>query len=376
MKVGIIMASLNIMKMKAGALKGLRVHLDTAERLSHEHSNKHIDKSKTSDNFCINCNNYKDGVSMIEGIIKNVDKEIPPKRIRTDRVTSVAIEFKIPKEITDKGLDKEFAKKCVEYLKEKLGVPEIIAFGHVDEKHSYIDPLTHERKESLNHVHAYAPCYTKDYGINAKNFFGKDKLNYANLNREFDDFVKAEFGISYMTSNDYIGVDVESLKKISEAMEVHDDKLIEELGMHKSIIKEGKAPEVEVKSALGNYVKLNSNDYDEFMKDAQYARGAFHRIKKLEKEKNENEKKFKAELEALKNKYEKYIKMNNSSYEEQLNIRNKSIKLLCEKQGLEVDKVMKAIELSRAVGHENAYKKAINQGSVNRLTINFDEINR
>lgn len=370
------MASLNVMKMKAGALGGLKVHLDTNERLTHNHSNKHIDKGKTEGNFCINCKDYKDGLETINSIIKNVDKEIPPKRLRTDRVTTVAIEFKIPKEITDKGLDKEFAKKCVDFLSKKLGVPKVIAFGHVDEKHNYIDPLTHERKESLNHVHAYAPCYTKDYGINAKNFFGKSRLNYSELNRDFDDFVKAEFGISYMTSNDYIGVDVESLKKISEAMEVHDDKLIEELGIHKFIIQEGKAPEVDVKNTLGNYVKVNIEDYNHLIRDVQYARGAYQKILKIEKEKNENEKKFKTDFEELKNKYENFIKMNNRDYDEQLNIRNKSIKLLCEKQGLDVNKVMKAIELSRAVGHENVYKKAINQGIDNRLTVNLNEFNR
>lgn len=312
---------------------------------------------------------------MIESIIKKVDREIPPKRIRADRVTTVAVEFKIPKELTDKGLDKEFAKRCVDFLSKKLGVPKVIAFGHVDEKHSYIDPLTHERKESLNHIHAYAPCYTKEHGINAKNFFGKNNLNYAELNREFDEFVKDEFGINYMTSNDYIGVDVETLKKISEATEAHDAKLIEEVGVHKSIIKEGKAPKVEVKAALGNYVKVSNDDYESFMQDAQYARGAYHKILKLENEKAEIERKSKFELEKMKNEYENYIKMNNRNYEEQLKIRDKSIKLLCKKQGLDVDKVMKAIELSRAVGHEMAYETAINQGD-NRLIINLDEYNR
>ena len=362
--------------MKAGELGGLKVHLDTNERLTHNHSNKHIDKEKTEGNFFVNCENFQNGLEKINSIIKKVDEEIPPKRIRADRVTTVAIEFKIPKEITEKGLDKEFARKCVEYLTKKLGVPKIIAFGHVDEKHSYIDPLTHERKESLNHIHAYAPCYTKEHGINAKNFFGINTLNFGKLNREFDEFVKAEFGISYMTNNDYLGVDVETLKKISEATEAHDDKLIEELGIHKSIIKEGKAPNVEVKSALGNYVKVSNDDYESFMQDAQYARGAFRTIKKHEKEKNEIEKKFKAELEKMKIEYENYIKINNRNYEEKLKIRDKSIKLLCQQQGLDCDKVMNAIEMSRAIGHENAYKKAINQGNDSRLTINLDEFNK
>ena len=83
-------------------------------------------------------------------------------------------------------------------------------------------------------------------------------MNYAKLNRDFDNFVKENYGIDYMNNNESLGLPVETLKTLSERTEAHDDKLIEELGMHKSIIKEGKAPDVEVKSALGNYVKLNS----------------------------------------------------------------------------------------------------------------------
>lgn len=42
-----------------------------------------------------------------------------------------------------------------------------------------------------------------------------------------------------------------------------------------------------------------------------------------------------------------------------IKVRDKAIKLFCELEKLDYDKITDAIEISRGVGYENAYKKAI-----------------
>ena len=166
------MASLNIKKMKAGSLAGMAKHFDSDLRKRLNHSNNDIDKSMTNGNSFINCKSFKDGLSKINDCIKKTDEVNPPKRVKADRVTMAAINIPIPDEISKMGKERDFAQKAVDYLKSRLKVPEAIGFLHIDEKHTYLDPLTHEERMSLAHVHCFLPTYTEEYGINAKNFFG------------------------------------------------------------------------------------------------------------------------------------------------------------------------------------------------------------
>lgn len=372
------MASLDIQKVKAGQLAGLSKHYDEEWRLKLNHSNNHINKELTTENMFINCSSYQDGLQKLNKCIKEVDEKIPPKRVRADRVTMAAIEIPIPDEISQKGreAEREFSQKAINWLKEELKVPEIIGFVHVDERHTYTDPITHKERMSLSHIHSYVPAYTEEKGINAKNFFGIKKLNYAELNKKFNNFIQKEYDIQYLNGNEYLNEPVETLKKISEATDKHDNELMSELEFHKEIIKKGNIPKIETKSALGNNVKISNDDFEQLMKDVQYASGTWRTISKIKKEKETLERECRKKIEEIKKECNNRISIETKSDREMIKVRDKAIKLLCEKQGLDVNKVMNAIELSRAVGHENAYKKAINQGNDNRLIINLDEINR
>lgn len=349
------MASLNITKMKAGTLSGLKVHLDVTDRLSHQHSNQHINRELTHDNFCINCSSFEDGLKKIKQFIKNTDTMLPPKRIKKNRVTMAGIEFKIPPEITAQGCDREFSQKCIDYLSQRLNVPVAIGFGHVDERHTYIDPLTHEQKTSMNHVHCYVPAYTAEHGINGKHFFGIQNLNYAELNREFDSYVQREFGIQYMNSNEYLGLSVDTLKKISEKTEEHDNELKQELGIHQSIIDKGQMPAIETKPALGNNIKINEDEFAKLMKDVQYSNGAYNILVNQKKKIQE----LKKEIERINAKNKQRSEAMQRTYNQQLDVYDRSIRVFCEAYGRDYDSIINAINNSLAVGHQNDFRKVI-----------------
>ena len=355
------MASLDIQKVKAGQLAGLSKHYDEELRLKLNHSNNHINKELTTENMFINCSSYQDGLQKLNKCIKEIDEKIPPKRVRADRVTMAAIEIPIPDEISQKGreAEREFSLKAINWLKEELKVPEIIGFVHVDERHTYTDPITHKERMSLSHIHSYVPAYTEEKGINAKNFFGVKRLNYSELNKKFNRFVQKEYDIQYLNGNEYLNEPVETLKKISEAAKKHDNELMSELEFHKEIIKEGGMLKIETKSALGNNVKISNDDFNQLMKDVQYASGTWRTISKIKKEKETLERECRKKIEEIKKECNNRISIDTKNYQEMIKVRDKAIKLFCDLEKLDYDKITNAIEISRGIGHENAYKKAI-----------------
>ena len=362
------MASLDIKKVKAGQLEGLSKHYDEDCRIRLEHSNPHINKELTPYNMFINCESYQDAVEKIQKFIKETDKKIPPKRVKKDRVVMAAIEIPIPDDISQLGYEKEriFSEKAIKFLKEKLKVPEIIGFVHVDERHNYPDPLTHQQRMSLSHIHCYVPAYTEEHGINGKHFFGIQNLNYSELNREFDSYIQQEFGIQYMNGNEYLGLNVETLKKISENTEKHDNELKQELGIHQSIIDKGQMPAIETKPALGNNIKISEDEFEKLMKDVQYANGAYNILINQKRKIQE----LKKEIEKINAENKRRSEAMQQTYNQRIDVYDRSIRAFCEAYGRDYDSINKAINNSLAVGHQNDYKRAI-LGNNNRDNMNY-----
>ena len=105
------MASINWQKQtvqKAGAMKR---HFDDEERLSVEHSNPDIDKSKSHLNYCIGCSDYSDSYQKMRSRVAEADKESPPEKITKDRKICCSLEAPCPQEIYDAGRQKEFFEK-------------------------------------------------------------------------------------------------------------------------------------------------------------------------------------------------------------------------------------------------------------------------
>lgn len=195
-------------KQKAGAM---RTHLGKREREERNHSNPDIDKSKSSRNYYIGCDDYEEAYQKMCDRVREVDKKNPPKKVRSDRVVCASLEIPCPLEITEQGRSREFFEASHELLKDFFGAENVNGMCvHLDEVHQYIDGKDGQEKTSLEHAHtlitAYAEWSEKDKetgekierkGINGKNFETKSRLNA--LNKAMCEMVREKFDVEYNT---------------------------------------------------------------------------------------------------------------------------------------------------------------------------------
>ncbi len=194
---------------------GMRVHLENESRELHGHSNTDIDTSKTHLNYCVGCETYGKAIEHLRERTKTVDKDIPPLRIKKDRITAIFIEIPCPHEIADKDL---FFKKAYDFTCARLGKENVHGgFVHKDEVHEYVDKDGTIRT-SMEHMHIIASPYTAEKGINGKAFLTKTFLT--EWNKNFCLMVDKEFGVQYNTHNAPGKKTVEQLKRESEKHEI------------------------------------------------------------------------------------------------------------------------------------------------------------
>lgn len=208
------MASANWMKattQKAGAMKK---HLGQKEREQGNHSNKEIDTELSKNNYAIGCQDYSEALERMKRRTKEVDKLIPPKRIRKDRVTCCFIELPCPLTLTERGLSDDFFAKSYQTLTDFFGSENVHGgFVHKDEVHTYTDK-DNKRRTSLEHVHVLVSAYTPEKGINGKAFETKARLKA--LNKELDDMCVRSFGVRLNTKETPQHKSVERLKEETE----------------------------------------------------------------------------------------------------------------------------------------------------------------
>ena len=208
------MASANWMKattQKAGAMKK---HLGQKEREQGNHSNKEIDTELSKNNYAIGCQDYSEALERMKLRTKEVDKLIPPKRIRKDRVTCCFIELPCPLTLTERGLSDDFFAKSYQTLTDFFGSENVHGgFVHKDEVHTYTDK-DNKRRTSLEHVHVLVSAYTPEKGINGKAFETKARLKA--LNKELDDMCVRSFGVRLNTKETPQHKSVERLKEETE----------------------------------------------------------------------------------------------------------------------------------------------------------------
>lgn len=190
------MASVNWLKMTGQKAKAMKSHYGKEERQKYNHANKDIDKSKSDLNFNIGCDDYADALDSLFNRTEEVDKLIPPRRIKKDRVVAVSLEIKCPKQVELEGNADEFFKRAHEELEKAFGKDNIHgSFVHKDEVHTYYEKG--EEKESLMHMTTLVSPYTKEKGINAKNFCTKP--NMIKANNVIQKMCYQEFGYDYLT---------------------------------------------------------------------------------------------------------------------------------------------------------------------------------
>ena len=188
------MASVDMQKMTYAEMRGKKVHFDDQMRETHEHSNKDIKREKTKDNCWIGCKNFEDACNKVQSRTAEVDLLHPPKKIRKDRVTVVALDIKCPQKIADYGKEDEYFSKVYDTLVDMYGKENVHGIAiHKDEVHAYTDYTggIPEERISLIHGHGWISPYAKwtekgieREGINGKHFLKKS--TYTELNKAID----------------------------------------------------------------------------------------------------------------------------------------------------------------------------------------------
>lgn len=209
------MASVNWMKATTQKAGGLKKHLGQTERENGNHSNEHIDRELSHQNYAIGCSGYVEALEQMKARTKEVDEVLPPKRVRKDRVTCCFLELPCPKAIAEQGWSDDFFLKAHEIYKEFFGEKNVHGtFVHKDEVHEYT-AKDGSIQTSLEHVHTLVSAFVEGKGINGKAFETRAKIKA--LNTAMDEMCVREFGIHLNTGERADRKSVETLKQESKA---------------------------------------------------------------------------------------------------------------------------------------------------------------
>lgn len=203
------------------------MHNGKEERVSLNHTNPDIDNSRSYLNYCIGCDDYKDGYQSMCKRIEEVDKIYPPTRIRKDRKICVSLEIKCPQEIYDSGRQREYFEKGYAVFQDFFGKENVHgSCVRLDEIHPYVEDGV--QKMSLAHVTILVSGYAewKDKNGEIRRGISASKLetreNLKKLNKAFCDMVRKEFGVEYNTGEKAKHKTVEQLKAESKLAALND----------------------------------------------------------------------------------------------------------------------------------------------------------
>lgn len=272
------MASVNFEKIKSvQQMKACLRHCDKEERLEHEHSNKHIDKNRTSLN--LQGGKYADTCKLVDDRMAYFDS-LEGQNKRKDRVIGFGLCVPIPEGITDDKLE-ECSLKIINMIYAEKGERNFInAYLHVDETHEYKDAKTGENRQSLRHVHIYDFCTDENGRFNGKEF--SSRKNMMKLNRDIHAMMLHDYGVNFMDGTQRKSKDtVEYLKNESERQKMRDEARAE---IRKDIEKEKPTLELRYKKRLKQQIKDEYEEkYKEELKTA--LKGKYEaRIRQLEDE--------------------------------------------------------------------------------------------
>ena len=225
------MAGIQIQKTTVASVAHQIAHYDEKTRASKttNHRNKHIDRSKSHQNYCIgkDVSKWRDIMNKARDLVKETDKEKPPLRKNPGRVTMGVYDIFCPNEISD---DKAFFDRVYEEIDKAFPNSLMGMQVHVDEQHEYVDPRKKEIRMSMKHAHCFQVPNDPVKGINGKAFFNKEWFKKMN---EICRDVAKEFGAKYHTGEghiDYGGMTqeqlkIESAKAAAEMAEAEQTKL-------------------------------------------------------------------------------------------------------------------------------------------------------
>ena len=211
------MASVDFQKLKTPQeVKAMLRHCDMDERVTHNHSNKQINKSETYKNAQIN--SYADACKIYDERIKNLDSQ-PGANKRSDRVTCFGLEIPFPKDLKDED-GRTWTVEVIKLIEKQYGKQNIVAaYLHNDEVHDYKDAETGKQRTSRPHVHVYV-IPEIDGKLNGKAF--SSKSNMQKLNRDIHNMTKIDYNLDFMDGTKRKSrKEVETLKEASRIQELN-----------------------------------------------------------------------------------------------------------------------------------------------------------
>lgn len=215
------MASVNILKIKntqaGGKLIAHMCRYDGREGV--EYKNQDIDCSRSCQNWVIGetGESWRQLQTRLESEVKEIDSRIPPRQLKSDRITLTSVSIPCPEQIqhNPEMLRKFFdlAYKCVQDFCGGHCGP---GFVHMDEVHSYRD-RDGALKESRPHMHVAVIPFTEERGVNCKAFMSRDRLR--EINRDLDQRCREKLGVKMLTGEAPAHRRVEEMKAESARAE-------------------------------------------------------------------------------------------------------------------------------------------------------------
>lgn len=268
---------------EAGAKKA---HFAAELRETVDHENEHINKNLSHLNYSLGAASYAEAVELLEARTRTVDAELPPKRIRKDRVTGFSLYTVCPEEIQQAGKADEYFRKVHEAFRRIFG-PENVhgSFIHKDERHEYLDTRTGEIRTSLFHAHTIVSAYVPGKGINGK--LACTRSSMRTVNKALEEICR-EYGIEWHTGQ---GKESRTMDELKAASAKAERERQEELLLEPEAVRE-----IQQRKPLlsKDEVIIKADDLAQLQQAATLAQSALEKAKKLQKERD----KLRADLQA------------------------------------------------------------------------------
>lgn len=212
------MSSVNWQKIKTASEAKAKIrHNDKSERMKNNHENRDINKLLTAKNLCLDgrtyaekCDAYDKRVAYCKGNMK---------RVRSDAVTMIGLNIKLPPGLTHADYDTQAAwcQDCYRIIGDYVGYDNIVsATADFDEIHEFYNPDTDQMELSRPEVDVkFVP--EVDGRLCAKQW--QTKGNMRELNNQIEEMTQQQYGMAFMTGAGAKNVSTEQLKVVSAKAE-------------------------------------------------------------------------------------------------------------------------------------------------------------
>lgn len=205
------MSSVNWQKIKSASESKAKIAHNAVEtRLERNHSNPHIDKTKTYLNLNLDGRTYLERCDAYDSRVNFCKNNM--KRVRSDAVTMIGLNIKLPEGLANADYDTQvlWCKDAYEVIENFVGKENVVsATADFDEVHEYYDPDL--GKEVLSRPELDVKFVPEiDGKLCAKKW--QTKANMTTLNNRVEDMTEQLYGMTFMNGKGGKNVSTEELK--------------------------------------------------------------------------------------------------------------------------------------------------------------------